>query len=455
MSAEKRERDPSSSDSSVEPDSKKQKTEANNGGGHWKPPAKFEQVKKELQAKQWPEDKTVSDLISDMIPTSEEDAFFIADLGEIVAQYRKWVIALPDVTPYYAVKCNPTEGMLKTLEALGANFDCASKGEIESVLNLGVDPSRIIYANPCKQISALKYAREKKVTMMTFDNLNEMEKIEKYFPEAQLVLRIAPDDSHSLMRFGSKFGVHPDDCHDLLEMALEMKLSVVGVSFHVGSGCFSEVAYDSALTLVKRIFDEAKSLNINLKLVDIGGGFSGSDTELFYKFTNTIKQKKAELFDPSVKFIAEPGRYFAAASHTLAVTVISKRTMKQEDNRQHVRRTSNNRRQYNYYLADGVYGSFNNIQNDHAHPNAHLVKPNTRPPTSCTLFGPTCDSLMSSLVIYNYQSLKWEIGYTSLRWVLILWLHRVHLTDFNHHQYITTPLFNLSFLLLPSFLFLK
>lgn len=59
--------------------------------------------------------------------------------------------------PGVAVKCNPSIGMLKTLESLGCSFDCASKGEIELVLGLGVDASRIIYANPCKQISALKY----------------------------------------------------------------------------------------------------------------------------------------------------------------------------------------------------------------------------------------------------------------------------------------------------------
>ena len=74
-----------------------------------------------------------------------------------------------------------------------------------------------------------RYAREHGVNLMTFDNVSELEKIEMYFPEAKLVMRIAPDDSHSLMRFGTKFGVHPDDCADLLEMASEMKLAVVGV----------------------------------------------------------------------------------------------------------------------------------------------------------------------------------------------------------------------------------
>lgn len=370
-------------------ETKRQKTEEQ----AWTIPEKFSKIKEELKSQPWKEGVTVQELIGEIVGKAETDAFFIADLGVIVKQYQRWKSALPDVQPFYAVKCNPSIGMLKTLESLGSSFDCASKGEIELVLGLGVDPSRIIYANPCKQISALKFAREHGVDLMTFDNVAELEKIEKFFPEARLVMRIAPDDSHSLMRFGTKFGVHPDDCSDLLEMAQEMKLKVVGVSFHVGSGCFNEVAYSTALTMVRKVFDDAKKLGIELELVDIGGGFSGSDAELFNRFTNTIKEKKAELFAPNVKFISEPGRYFAAASHTLTVVVISKRVIKQEDNRQHPRRTSNNRRQYNYYLADGVYGSFNNIQNDHAHPQANLLKPSTRPPTTCTLFGPTCDSI--------------------------------------------------------------
>jgi len=291
---------------------------------------------------------------------------------------------------------------------LGCNFDCASKGEIESVLSMNVDPSRIIYANPCKQISALRYAREHGVTLMTFDNVSELEKIEKFFPEAQLVIRIAPDDSHALMRFGTKFGVHPADVIDLLGMANEMKLTVVGVSFHVGSGCFNEVAYDSALTLVRKVFDDAANLGIIFKLVDIGGGFSGSDDEMFVRFTNVIKAKKTELFDPSVRFIAEPGRYFASMSHTLAITVISKRVLKQEDNRQHPRRTSRNSRHYNYYLADGVYGSFNNIQNDHAHPECRVLESTHRPSTTCTLFGPTCDSI--DVIARDIQLPELKIG---------------------------------------------
>jgi len=57
---------------------------------------------------------------------------------------------------YVAVKCNDDPMLLQTLASMGTGFDCASRSEIRSVLSLGVDPSRIIYANPCKQASHIK-----------------------------------------------------------------------------------------------------------------------------------------------------------------------------------------------------------------------------------------------------------------------------------------------------------
>lgn len=40
----------------------------------------------------------------------------------------------------------------------GCGFDCASPGEMDQVLDNGVDSSRIIFANPCKTTAALEHA---------------------------------------------------------------------------------------------------------------------------------------------------------------------------------------------------------------------------------------------------------------------------------------------------------
>ena len=56
-----------------------------------------------------------------------EDPFYVVDLGRIVELHTEWVGALPNVRPFYAVKCNEDLALLKTLAALGTGFDCASK----------------------------------------------------------------------------------------------------------------------------------------------------------------------------------------------------------------------------------------------------------------------------------------------------------------------------------------
>src|SRR5271155_3141888 len=107
---------------------------------------------------------------------------------------------------------------------LGTGFDCASQAEIELVLNLGVDPSRIIYAQPCKTKSYIRYAAEHGVKLMTFDNTDELYKIKAAFPEAELVLRILTDDSASLCRLSTKFGASVDKSFGLLSLAKELDL---------------------------------------------------------------------------------------------------------------------------------------------------------------------------------------------------------------------------------------
>ena len=62
-----------------------------------------------------------------------------------------------------------------------------SQGEIAQVLKHGVSPSRIIYANPCKQKSFLKYAARHGVDLMTFDNEAELIKIKELYPNARFV----------------------------------------------------------------------------------------------------------------------------------------------------------------------------------------------------------------------------------------------------------------------------
>lgn len=265
----------------------------------------------------------------------KEEAFFIGDLGDIIAKYQVWKETLPRVMPFYAVKCNDDYAVLKLLSDIGVNFDCASKAEIMKVLDLGVDPSRIIYANPCKQNSFIKYAAKKNVEMMTFDNEDELHKVKALFPEAKLVLRILPPSNFKVQcELGNKYGCHPDKACTLLEVARNLGLNVMGVSFHVGSGCEEAEAFAVAIQQARNVFDLAIDMGFDMTLLDIGGGFPGQQSAPipFSAIASVVNEALDQYFPASegVEIIAEPGRYFVASAFTLTVNVIAKRVVTKE-----------------------------------------------------------------------------------------------------------------------------
>ncbi len=79
---------------------------------------------------------------------------------------------------------------MRLLVDLDCGFDVASSGEMEKTIKLGVDSDKIIYANTVKSEYDIKNSKKHRVRMMTFDSVNELEKIARIFQEAHIILRI-------------------------------------------------------------------------------------------------------------------------------------------------------------------------------------------------------------------------------------------------------------------------
>lgn len=197
--------------------------------------------------------------------STSKEPFFLVDLNIVANQYALFHSLLPRVVPYFAIKCNPDHNVISLLNKLGCGFDCASKGELETVLNLGADPFKVIYANPCKQASHIQFAKQSNIQKMTFDNLDELIKIKTIFPDAKCVLRILADDSKSVCQFGIKFGCNIDHVEEILTCAKQLDVDVIGISFHVGSGCFDVSAFADAVILARRYFSFNPVLSTLLK----------------------------------------------------------------------------------------------------------------------------------------------------------------------------------------------
>ena len=324
--------------------------------------------------------------------TTSEEAFFIIDLTKIIEQHRKWIENLPNVVCYYAMKCNPNDAIISLLDKLNVNFDCASRNEISQILNQGIDPSRIIFANPNRENSYIKYARSNDVDLLTVDSPNEMLKIKVHHPEANLLIRIRVDDSMSECKFSCKFGASMEEVEELCQLAKTIKLKLVGVAYHVGSNCRDAKAYYYAMKDARKVFDIGKKYGFDFEYLDIGGGLPGYHQEgqpTFEEYAKVIRESIEEFFPPEyikpekLKQIAELGRYFVASSHTLVLSVINKKERIDE---------KTGKKYFIYYLNDGTYNSFNNVINDHAVPK--LMPYNERDGVlyDAVVYGFSCDS---------------------------------------------------------------
>ncbi|KAI8549390.1 hypothetical protein RHMOL_Rhmol06G0021100 [Rhododendron molle] len=233
------------------------------------------------------------------------------------------------------------------------------------------------------------YAAAVGVKLTTFDSIGEIEKIRKYHPECSLLIRIKPpDESGSRYPLGSKFGALPQEFAPLLQAAQSAKLTISGVSFHVGSASTNFGAYRSAVATAKTVFDAASQLGLpKMRVLNIGGGFTAGSN--FDHAANAVKSALQEYLknEPDLTVISEPGMFFAESAFTLATNIFGKRV------RGALRE---------YWINDGVFGSMNCIlsnvtlnapfpfawTSNHGNPTCRGMK------TYCsTVFGPTCTAV--------------------------------------------------------------
>ncbi|ELW48612.1 Arginine decarboxylase [Tupaia chinensis] len=314
---------------------------------------------------------------SSQATTGPGAAFFVADLGVVVRRHFSLLQCLPRVRPFYAVKCNSSLGVLKVLAELGLGFRCASKAEMELVQRIGVPASKIIYTNPCKQIAQVRYAAQRGIQLLSFDNEVELAKVVRSHPNAKMVLCIAPTDSHSPSQLSLQFGASLTSCRRLLEHAKESHVEVVGVSFRVDSGCPDPQAYTRSIADARLVFEMGAELGHRMHVLDLGGGFPALEgTKARLEEIAAVISSALDLYFPEgcgVDILAELGRYYVASAFTVAVSVVAKQEVllgqpgRDEEN-------GSAPKTFMYHLHEGVYGIFNSVLFDNACPTPVLQK---------------------------------------------------------------------------------
>ncbi len=256
-----------------------------------------------------------------------ETPCLVVDLNRIREKYSELGEFFPFSKIYYAVKANPAIQVLELLRDLGANFDIASRYELDRVLSLGISPDRISYGNTIKKRADIRYFYEKGVRLFATDSEPDLRNIGKEAPGSRVFCRVLTEGSETAdWPLSRKFGCHPDMAIDLLMLAKELGLKPAGVSFHVGSQQREIGTWDSAIAKVRYIFDYLEGEGIKLDLINMGGGFPASyigKTNAMEVYADEITRYLKEDFgDELPEIILEPGRSLVGESGVIASEVV-------------------------------------------------------------------------------------------------------------------------------------
>lgn len=302
----------------------------------------------------------------------------VLSLEQIEKNYNLLRTHMPRVKVFYAIKANPHRRILELMRELGSNFDVASDGEIKELASLGVDGSRMIYANPMKTVNGLRACRTAGVSKMTFDSAGEIDKMARECPGATALLRIRIDNSSAHVDLNKKFGAGREQALALLQKAKAAGLDAAGIAFHVGSQVTNSDPYLNALDIAREIFEEAEATGMHLRIMDIGGGFPIPEPRVRFNLVEMLKQINARLDEdfPGVEIWCEPGRFICGTAVNLITSVIG---------------VTERGGQPWYFLDDGLYGTFSGVLFDQW--DFKLISFKEGEQVAATFAGPSCDSL--------------------------------------------------------------
>jgi ornithine decarboxylase len=306
----------------------------------------------------------------------------VLDVDRMEAQYHALKAGLGRADIHYAVKANPHPALLRRLAALGANFDAASRGEIEMCLAAGASPDRISYGNTIKRAPDVAWAHRAGITLFAADAEEELEKIAVHAPGASVYVRVIVEASQADWPLTRKFGCDRDTALRLLSHAKALGLSPVGFSFHVGSQTRRAEMWEPTLDAVAALWADATAAGHALTLLNIGGGFPafyGEEIQAPTDYAAGVMARVRARFGEVPRLMAEPGRGLVAEAGMIVSEVVLTSRKSDRDLHRWV------------YLSIGRFSGLAETEGEAIR--YQFVTPHDGEATGpCIVAGPSCDS---------------------------------------------------------------
>ena len=314
--------------------------------------------------------------------------FFVYDLDKLNAHLAR-LVAQTDVKLWYAVKANPLSKVIQCLDNAGFNFDVASKGELEQVLAQGISSQRVLNTGPAKSPKQIKHFIERGVRIFVAESLNQVrwlnQQAQLQNTQLQVLLRVQlrwPEGEKNPLGGDSltPFGLGCDEWQ-ALNTGDYPALSFDGLHiFQWGNMLSTQKLSELWSQMIAPLTTLANNLNINLKILDLGGGlgipYTPNDATLEWDelITALAKIKKDAGVD---ELWMELGRYAVGECGHYANPVVE---CKQNYGQQQV------------ILTGGINHLLRPAVTSQDFP-AALLRESTAPEQAMSLYGPLCTAL--------------------------------------------------------------
>jgi diaminopimelate decarboxylase len=183
----------------------------------------------------------------------------------------------------YAMKANSSLAVLQTFAEAGCGFDIVSGGELERVLTIGADPSRVVFSGVGKTRAEMARALQVGVRCFNVESQAELEQLSQQAVAAgriaRVSLRINPDvdaGTHPYISTGlksNKFGIAHDQALSVYRRAASLPgLKVSGIDCHIGSQITQIEPYLDTLDRLLDLIEAIEAEGIPIAHLDLGGG---------------------------------------------------------------------------------------------------------------------------------------------------------------------------------------
>jgi diaminopimelate decarboxylase len=183
----------------------------------------------------------------------------------------------------YAMKANPTLGIIQLLANAGCGFDIVSGGELERALAAGADPSRVIFSGVGKTRAEMRRALEVGIACFNVESEPELEVLNEvaiaFGKPAPISIRVNPNvdpKTHPYISTGlkgNKFGIAHERTLQAYRRAASLAgLQINGIDCHIGSQITQEAPYMDAMDRMLDLVGSIEDAGIHIDHIDFGGG---------------------------------------------------------------------------------------------------------------------------------------------------------------------------------------